>query len=153
VIVVGRRSYLSQMGKWTAALMAGRLLSKSETIIPSHFQIIACQFQKQKKNKDNLILMWSMLLGSSVFVNIILIVAICLAFFFIYHKKLKRPIINVNAVEMNLRCFTYKELVEATDGFKEELGKGAFGVVYKGSIQMSSNVLVAVKKLNKFVSR
>uniref|UniRef100_A0A2N9J648 non-specific serine/threonine protein kinase n=1 Tax=Fagus sylvatica TaxID=28930 RepID=A0A2N9J648_FAGSY len=101
-----------------------------------------------KKNRDNLILMWSMLLGSSVFVNIILIVAICLAFFFIYHNKLKRPIINFNAVESNLRCFTYKELVEATDGFKEELGRGAFGVVYKGSIQMSSNVLVAVKKLN-----
>uniref|UniRef100_A0A2N9J6P9 Receptor-like serine/threonine-protein kinase n=1 Tax=Fagus sylvatica TaxID=28930 RepID=A0A2N9J6P9_FAGSY len=101
-----------------------------------------------KKNRDNLILMWSMLLGSSVFVNIILIVAICLAFFFIYHNKLKRPIINFNVVESNLRCFTYKELVEATDGFKEELGRGAFGVVYKGSIQISSNILVAVKKLN-----
>ncbi len=35
-------------------------------------------------------------------------------------------------MEMKLRCFTYKELVEATDGFKEELGKGAFGVAYKG---------------------
>jgi len=44
-------------------------------------------------------------------------------------------------VDMNLRCFTYKELVEATDGFKEELGKGAFGVVYKGVIQTGSTVL------------
>ena len=35
---------------------------------------------------------------------------------------------NFGAVEMNLRCFTYQELVEATDDFKEELGKGAFGV-------------------------
>nr|POE53873.1 g-type lectin s-receptor-like serine/threonine-protein kinase lecrk2 [Quercus suber] len=97
------------------------------------------------KNQNNLILMWSMLLGGSVFVNIILIVAICLGVFFIYHKRLKRPILNVDAVEMNLRCFTYKELVEATDGYKEELGRGAFGIVYKGAIQMSSNVLVAVK--------
>nr|POE53881.1 g-type lectin s-receptor-like serine/threonine-protein kinase rlk1 [Quercus suber] len=55
---------------------------------------------------------------------------------------------NVGAVEMNLRCFTYKELVEATDGFKEELGKGAFGVVYKGAIEIGSSVLVAVKKIN-----
>ncbi|KAK7843454.1 g-type lectin s-receptor-like serine/threonine-protein kinase rlk1 [Quercus suber] len=100
------------------------------------------------KNQNNLILMWSMLLGGSVFVNIILIVAICLGVFFIYHKRLKRPILNVDAVEMNLRCFTYKELVEATDGYKEELGRGAFGIVYKGAIQMSSNVLVAVKKLD-----
>jgi len=44
-------------------------------------------------------------------------------------------------VDMNLRCFTYKELVEATDGFKEKLGKGAFGVVYKGVIQTGSTVL------------
>ena len=35
---------------------------------------------------------------------------------------------NFGAVEMNLRCYTYQALVEATDGFKEELGKGAFGV-------------------------
>ena len=28
------------------------------------------------------------------------------------------------------------------------MGKGAFGVVYKGAIEMGSSVLVAVKKLN-----
>jgi hypothetical protein len=38
-------------------------------------------------------------------------------------------------VDMNLRCFTCKKLVEDTDGFKEELGNDAFGVVYKGVIQ------------------
>ncbi|XP_030969642.1 G-type lectin S-receptor-like serine/threonine-protein kinase RLK1 [Quercus lobata] len=101
-----------------------------------------------KKNQDKLIFMWSMPLGGSVFFNIILIVAICIGAFFLNNKKLKRPRINFNVVEMNLQCFTYKELVEATDGFKEELGRGAFGVVYKGAMQMSSNVLVAVKKLN-----
>ena len=79
----------------------------------------------------------------TVFFNIILIVAICIGAFFLYNKK---PRINFNVVEMNLQCFTYKELVEATDGFKEELGRGAFVVVYKGAMQMSSNVLVAVKK-------
>ena len=41
-----------------------------------------------------------------------------------------------------------QELLEATDGFREELGKGAFGVVYKGAMEMGSSVLVAVKKLN-----
>ena len=50
---------------------------------------------------------------------------------------------------MNLRCLTYKELQEATDEFKEESGRGAFGIVYKGAIKMGFNVLhVAVKKLN-----
>ena len=104
--------------------------------------------QVEKKNRKNLILMWSVLLGGSVFVNMILIVAICLGIFFIYHKKLKRPMSNVNSVETNMRCFTYQELAEATDGFKEELGRGAFGVVYKGAIEMGSSVPVAVKKLH-----
>ncbi|KAE7998301.1 hypothetical protein FH972_002859 [Carpinus fangiana] len=36
--------------------------------------------------------------------------------------------------EFTLRSFSYNELEQATDGFKEELGKGTFGVVYKGTI-------------------
>ena len=104
--------------------------------------------EPKKKNRDNLILMWSVLLASSVLVNIILIVAICVGVFSIHRKKLKTPMRNVGAVEMNLRCFTYQELVEATDGFKEELGKGAFGVVYKGAKEIGSSILVAVKKIN-----
>ncbi|KAL9386262.1 hypothetical protein Peur_019386 [Populus x canadensis] len=51
------------------------------------------------------------------------------------------------AVETNLRCFTYQELAEATEGFKEELGIGAFGVVYKGVVHIGSSIVVAVKKL------
>ena len=58
---------------------------------------------------------------------------------------------NVNSVETNKRCFTYQELVEATDGFKEELGKVSFGVVYKGAIEMGSSVPLAVKKLHSLV--
>ena len=54
-------------------------------------------------------------------------------------------------METNLRCFTYEALVEATNGFKEELGSGAFGIVYKGAIQMGSIVVVAVKKLDRVV--
>ena len=104
--------------------------------------------EAKKKNQNNWIDIWLVLLGGSVFINIILFVAIGLGIFYICHTKFDRPIKNVNAIEMKLRCFTYKELVEATDGFKEELGKGAFGVVYKGAMQMGSNVLVAVKKLN-----
>ncbi|CAN1333730.1 G-type lectin S-receptor-like serine/threonine-protein kinase LECRK2 [Linum perenne] len=46
----------------------------------------------------------------------------------------------------NLRSFSYKQLEEATDGFREELGRGSFGIVYKGGI---GNDAVAVKKLDK----
>jgi hypothetical protein len=104
--------------------------------------------EPKKKDQDTLIIIGSVLLGGSVFVNVILIGAICLGFSFIYRKKFQKTITNGSDVSMNLRCFTYGELVEATNGFKEELGKGAFGVVYKGVIQTGSTVLVAVKKLN-----
>ncbi|KAM0069063.1 putative protein kinase RLK-Pelle-SD-2b family [Helianthus debilis subsp. tardiflorus] len=50
------------------------------------------------------------------------------------------------SVDTNLARFTYQELVEATGGFKDELGKGAFGIVYKGVIGVKT---VAMKKQNR----
>ncbi|KAL0000217.1 hypothetical protein SO802_019819 [Lithocarpus litseifolius] len=52
---------------------------------------------------------------------------------------------------MNLRSFSYEDLEEVTGGFKEELGKGSFGTVYKGVLASSHNKYVAVRKLDKMV--
>ncbi|XP_039163043.1 G-type lectin S-receptor-like serine/threonine-protein kinase LECRK2 [Eucalyptus grandis] len=65
--------------------------------------------------------------------------------FFVYRKKLKNISTKENFVESNLRYFTYQELFRATDGFKEEIGRGSFGIVYKGV--MSNDAPIAVKKL------
>ncbi|RVW78149.1 G-type lectin S-receptor-like serine/threonine-protein kinase LECRK1 [Vitis vinifera] len=54
------------------------------------------------------------------------------------------------AKELTLQLFSYKELIRATSGFKEELGKGSFGAVYKGFLYKSKK-LVAVKRLEKIV--
>ncbi|KAG9142930.1 hypothetical protein Leryth_006206 [Lithospermum erythrorhizon] len=51
-----------------------------------------------------------------------------------------------NSADVNLRCFTFIELDKATNGFKEELGRGAFGVVFKGVIPFGFTL--AVKKLD-----
>ncbi|KAK4492416.1 hypothetical protein RD792_003221 [Penstemon davidsonii] len=100
----------------------------------------------QTRDQKTLIIVGSVLLGSSVFINFILIGAACLGFFLIYIKKIR----FVNQVHStNLRCFTYKELVQATNGFKEELGRGAFGIVYKGDVPDGSKAIVAVKKLDR----
>jgi len=101
-----------------------------------------------KKDRDGLILVGSVFLGCSVFVNLLLVCAICMGFFFIYRRRTKRIPQKDGAVETNLRCFTYQELAEATEGFKEELGRGAFGVVYKGVVHIGYSIVVAVKKLN-----
>ncbi|KAF3960787.1 hypothetical protein CMV_014521 [Castanea mollissima] len=42
-------------------------------------------------------------------------------------------------------------LLEATGGFKEELGMGSFGTFYKGELASSHNKYVAVRKLDKKV--
>jgi hypothetical protein len=48
-------------------------------------------------------------------------------------------------VTNHFRRYTYRELVTATRKFKDELGRGASGIVYKGVLQ--DNRAVAVKKL------
>ncbi|KAL9349173.1 hypothetical protein Peur_056428 [Populus x canadensis] len=105
-------------------------------------------FPNNKKDRDGLILVGSVFLGCSVFVNFLLVCAICMGFFFIYRRRTKRIPQKNGAIETNLQCFTYQELAEATEGFKEELGRGAFGVVYRGVVRIGSSIVVAVKKLN-----
>ncbi|ONI01892.1 hypothetical protein PRUPE_6G165500 [Prunus persica] len=52
--------------------------------------------------------------------------------------------------ELTLRSFSYNELRRATNGFKEELGKGSFGAVYKGALNKGKK-FIAVKRLEKLV--
>ncbi|KAH9669108.1 non-specific serine/threonine protein kinase [Citrus sinensis] len=51
--------------------------------------------------------------------------------------------------EINMRSFSYEQLVVATKNFEEEIGRGGSGRVYKGSINGGKEV--AVKKLIKMV--
>ncbi|KAJ9145800.1 hypothetical protein P3X46_028135 [Hevea brasiliensis] len=105
-------------------------------------------FPYGNKNKDSLALVLYVLLGGSVLVNLVL----SLCSFFFYHNKSKRiPQSIERTAESNLRCFSYEELFIATDGFKEVVGRGSFGIVYKGVVEMGTKVPVAVKKLDKIV--
>ncbi|KAH7862367.1 hypothetical protein Vadar_003805 [Vaccinium darrowii] len=66
--------------------------------------------------------------------------------------KKQKPTRGSSILETNIRSFTYKDLRDATDDFREELGRGAFGTVYKGTISSpSSSKEVAVKKLDKLL--
>lgn len=62
-----------------------------------------------------------------------------------------RPIIEELITNVAPRIFTYAELQRAMNDFKEELGKGVFGTVYKGIISNYEKV-VAVKKLEKILA-
>jgi len=98
-----------------------------------------------KKDHDTLIIVISVLLGFFVLV-ILMFVGVRYFGFSCSRKKIKSGRANNGVVEKNLRNFTFKELVEATRNFNEELGRGSFSIVYKGIIDMTS---VAVKKLDK----
>ncbi|ESW05846.1 hypothetical protein PHAVU_011G214400 [Phaseolus vulgaris] len=100
------------------------------------------------KEQNTLVLVVSILLGSSVLINVFLLVALFAAFFIFYHKRLLNgPNLSVGTVSH----FTYKELEEATTGFKQMLGRGAFGTVYKGVLASNTSRYVAVKRLDKVV--
>ncbi|XVE78826.1 hypothetical protein DITRI_Ditri14bG0009200 [Diplodiscus trichospermus] len=109
----------------------------------------------KEKKQGPLIITGSILLGTSAFVNMALIAAFCLGSSFIYHKRLSKTD-HADGLETNLRLFTYVELAEATNDFMEELGRGAFGIVYKGTMRMGasdSRTDVAVKKLDRSMIR
>lgn len=111
---------------------------------------------KRTKKLDRLIIACSVLLGTSAFAIFILLA--------LYRKnkaskEMKKnqardigaAIATTTANELNMRVFTYGELAAATGDFTEELGRGAFGIVYKGFIKVAgdSQVTVAVKKLDR----
>ncbi|KAI8545729.1 hypothetical protein RHMOL_Rhmol07G0061000 [Rhododendron molle] len=97
------------------------------------------------------ILVVSILLGGSMIINLIFVAAISVIMFCSYQKK-QKPTRESSILETNIRSFTYKDLRDATDDFREELGRGAFGTVYKGVISSSSSRKeVAVKKLDRLI--
>ncbi|RWW73522.1 hypothetical protein BHE74_00018587, partial [Ensete ventricosum] len=105
----------------------------------------------EEKGKRTWILLGSLLLGVSLCV---LMIAILLVTYWSFadNKRLHKRQPPSSLPTLSLRSFTYPELEEATDSFREELGSGASGVVYKGFLKDEAGTGVAVKKLDK-VSR
>ncbi|KAJ0909514.1 putative non-specific serine/threonine protein kinase [Helianthus annuus] len=97
-------------------------------------------FSPKHKSQRSLIVM---ILSAYVLVIFLSNGVIYMGFFRIYKKTTKNHYPSNKSVDTNLPCFAYQELVEATNEFKDELGKGAFGIVYKGVIEETT---VAVKK-------
>ncbi|XP_034222772.1 G-type lectin S-receptor-like serine/threonine-protein kinase LECRK2 [Prunus dulcis] len=105
----------------------------------------------KKKDNSTMILIGSVLLSSSGFLNLVLLLTTYFIVSRIYNK-------NAGAIQaysvmpgMNVKCFTYEELNEATNGFKEELGRGAFATVFKGVLAFENRKCVAVKRLDTIV--
>ncbi|XP_027362621.1 G-type lectin S-receptor-like serine/threonine-protein kinase LECRK3 [Abrus precatorius] len=85
------------------------------------------------------------LLISSIVINSLLIATVVL----ILVLKPKRIVQAPSLLETNLHSFNYEALKEATWGFSEELGRGSFGIVYKGKLTAATHNVVAVKRLDR----
>ncbi|XP_028779533.1 G-type lectin S-receptor-like serine/threonine-protein kinase LECRK1 [Neltuma alba] len=100
-------------------------------------------------DKKDLILTLLLTLGSISF----LCFTIATSIIFVYRRKIHSytklsTSANLRFTEdCSLRTFSFDELVNATRNFTEEVGRGSFGVVYKGTNQ-GNNKRIAVKKLD-----
>ncbi|XP_075672027.1 G-type lectin S-receptor-like serine/threonine-protein kinase LECRK3 [Castanea sativa] len=104
------------------------------------------------ESKRSLILILSIILGSFLCLCLVLATSSILVY---RHKfdRYRKLTENVNlglAEEFTLRLFSYNELESATEGFQEELGRGSYGAVYKGTISEGGKTIV-VKRLEKDV--
>ncbi|KAI3992243.1 hypothetical protein MKX01_029964 [Papaver californicum] len=100
---------------------------------------------KTSENNKKLLIIASAVGGSILILALLVILGLCL----------RKPKINNIPVRppspppvAGLRKFKYSELEEATNEFKEQIGEGAFGTVYRGVIP-NSEMQVAVKKVSR----
>jgi hypothetical protein len=96
----------------------------------------------QGKLTINILFAGSILLG---------LVIIAITIIYLHFKGKKEDQVRIDKFLEDYKAqkparFSYADIKRITDGFKEKLGEGAHGTVFKG--KLSSEILVAVKVLN-----
>ena len=107
--------------------------------------------RKKQPNADFKNLYLTYLVGFVGALGAVELIAILLGFWFVGRTNLG-PLKRGYRLQqmMGFRRFTYKELKKVTGNFKEEIGRGGFGPVYKGLME-DGRTPVAVKKLERVV--
>lgn len=107
---------------------------------------------KWKKDKKYWILGSSLFFGGSVLVNILLVSILLFSTYCGISITSKKKLMSSQSSGSSIlppKIFTYNELEKATSGFREVLGSGASGTVYKGQLQDEHATNIAVKKIEK----
>ncbi|XP_038901905.1 G-type lectin S-receptor-like serine/threonine-protein kinase LECRK3 [Benincasa hispida] len=107
----------------------------------------------KQRNKPTIVVIGSVLLGSSIFLNFLLfLLTLYIGYQLRRIRKSKLVQEDLSILGVNLRIFSYEELNKATNGFIHQLGRGSFATVYKGIIDSEdNNNLVAIKKFDNVV--
>ncbi|KAG2375807.1 G-type lectin S-receptor-like serine/threonine-protein [Vigna angularis] len=102
-----------------------------------------------KIEHDSKLFLLGPLIGSLV-LNSILFATVAL--FILKKQKVNRVSKAApSPLETNLHSFTYENLKKATENFQEEIGRGSYGIVYKGQLEAGSCHVIAVKRLDRLV--
>ncbi|KAM3372842.1 hypothetical protein ACQJBY_019638 [Aegilops geniculata] len=107
---------------------------------------------KWKKEKKYWILGSSLFFGSSVLLNLLLISILLFGTYCGISITSKKKLMSSQSSGSSIlppKIFTYNELEKATSDFREVLGSGASGTVYKGQLQDEHATSTAVKKIEK----
>ncbi|KAF3951278.1 hypothetical protein ACB098_01G117100 [Castanea mollissima] len=106
------------------------------------------EIKKERKKHLPIILFGSV----TILVFALIVLAITSILIYRYRAWKNKNIENDGLIEdVTLRSYTYAELEKATNGFLDELGRGAFGTVFKGVIPNGRKV-VAIKRLENVVA-
>jgi len=138
-------------------------LLNARSSIPSTNNIVAfikipkANNNNQIQDKDDDSPSWIALLAGLLLCSIMTLLFATIS---IYHHPLAQPYISKKQlpvpkpVEINLKAFSFQELLQATNGLRNKLGRGAFGTVYSGVLTLEAEeVEIAVKKLEKVIEQ
>ncbi|KAM7273843.1 hypothetical protein ACFE04_028507 [Oxalis oulophora] len=128
------------------ASFSGKALIKIRTV---NSTLLSGSNNIDRSDRSTLILVVSVLLGSSGFVILFLVLTI-IYFFRISGRTKLFPEKNIMDASL-LQNFTYVQLEEATDGFKEELGRGAFDGSLDLLVEKDDQAKDDMKRVKKFV--
>ncbi|ESW06555.1 hypothetical protein PHAVU_010G057600 [Phaseolus vulgaris] len=108
-------------------------------------EVLARPYTKEKGNELVKFMLWfAVALGG------IEVVCIFVVWCFLFRKNTDKEGYVV-AVETGFRKFSYSELKQATKGFRDEIGRGGGGTVYKGVL--TDNLVVAIKRLHEVANQ
>ncbi|KAM2046838.1 hypothetical protein ACFX1T_005580 [Malus domestica] len=110
----------------------------------------AAKTKRKKEYDSTLIVAGSVLLSSLGVLNFLLPLMTYMAVSRVYSRKAMAIRSNPIMSGMNLKCFTFEEIKDATNKFKEEIGRGASATVFKGVLASDNGIgnCVAVKSLD-----
>ncbi|XP_043698322.1 putative receptor protein kinase ZmPK1 [Telopea speciosissima] len=93
---------------------------------------------------------WVYLYSFALAIGAIEVLFVSSGWWFLFRRRVPRSVEDgYQAISSQFRKFTYKELRKATKNFKDELGRGSSGIVYKGVLR--DDRVVAVKKLGDVI--